>query len=53
MGGKYKLLVICFVAILIINMILFALRITNAMVFWAVILACGFFSYYLLPKLKK
>ena len=39
--------------ILIINLVLFALRIISTIIFWIVIILAAIFVYKLLPKLKK
>ncbi|MBU0470042.1 MAG: hypothetical protein KKA62_00190 [Nanoarchaeota archaeon] len=39
--------------ILLLNLVLFALRIINGTIFWAVIVIGAIFAYVILPRLKK
>ena len=48
-----KLIGISAVVLLVLNMILFALRIINGLVFWAVIIVGATFAFKVLPKMKK
>ena len=48
-----KLVGICAVSILVLNMILFALRIISGLVFWGVIIVGAMFAFLVLPKIKK
>lgn len=41
------------VVLLVLNMVLFALRIINGLVFWAVIIAGAVFAFKVLPKMKQ
>ena len=41
------------VAILILNMILFALRIISGLVFWIIIVVGAVIAYWVLPRLKN
>lgn len=42
-----------FVLILVINLILFALRIIKEVLFWVIIILAAIFVYKLLPKISK
>jgi len=50
---ELKILGIIIFIILILNLILFALRKINDLVFWIIIIAGAIFVYWILPKLKK
>ena len=39
--------------ILILNLILFALRIITDIIFWAIIILAAIFAYKILPRMKK
>ncbi len=41
------------VFILILNLLLFALRIISGSIFWAVIVVGAVFVYWVLPRMKK
>ena len=49
----FKLIGISAVVLLVLNLILFALRIINGLVFWAVIIVGAVFAFKVLPKMKK
>lgn len=40
-------------AILILNLVMFALKIITGIIFWVVIILAALFVYKLLPKIKK
>ncbi len=48
-----KIIGIGAILLLVANMILFALKIINGLVFWAVIIAGAVFAFKVLPKMKK
>ncbi|MEK6809420.1 MAG: hypothetical protein AABY40_01995 [Nanoarchaeota archaeon] len=48
-----KLIGIGAVLILVLNMILFALRIISGLVFWGVIIVGAVFAFKVLPKINK
>ncbi len=48
-----KLIGVGVLIILLLNLLLFALRIITTLVFWAVIILAAVFAYQVLPKLKK
>ncbi|MBI2581618.1 hypothetical protein HYV87_00630 [Candidatus Woesearchaeota archaeon] len=48
-----KIIGLIAVLVLVANMILFALRIINGLVFWAVIIVGAVFAFKVLPKMKK
>ena len=41
------------ILLLVLNMILFALRIINGLVFWGIIIVGAVFAFKVLPKMKK
>lgn len=41
------------VVLLVLNLVLFALRIINWMVFWGIIIVGAVFAFKVLPKMKK
>jgi hypothetical protein len=52
-NSTLRILVFLAVAVLVINIILFALKMVNYIVFWALIVAGAVFAYKVLPKMKK
>ena len=48
-----KIIGISAVVLLVLNMIMFALRIISGLVFWGIIVAGALFAFKILPKLKK
>ncbi len=48
-----KVLGYVFVFILLLNLLLFALRIISGLVFWSVIVVGAVFVYWVLPKIKR
>jgi len=48
-----KIIGIGAILLLVLNMILFALRIINGLVFWGIIIVGALFAFKVLPKLKK
>jgi len=48
-----KVIGISAVILLVLNMILFALRIINGLVFWGVIIVGALFAFKVLPKLNS
>jgi len=48
-----KVIGISAVLVLVLNMILFALRIINGLVFWGIIIVGAVFAFKVLPKMKK
>lgn len=48
-----KIIGIGVVVLLVLNLVLFALRIINWMVFWAAIIIGAVFAFKVLPKMKK
>ena len=49
----YKFIVLILILILIVNITLFALNITNKILFWIVIIVAAVFAYKILPKIRK
>ena len=47
-----KIIAIALIFVLIVNLVLFAFRVTNTMIFWAVIIAIGLFTYFRFNKNK-
>ena len=47
-----KIVGIVAILLLVLNLILFALRIINGLVFWAVIIVAALLAFKVLPKMK-
>lgn len=47
------IIAILLAAILVANLVLFALRRISGAVFWFIIIIIGFTAYFVLPRLKK
>ncbi|MCX6706934.1 MAG: hypothetical protein NT001_02220 [Candidatus Woesearchaeota archaeon] len=47
-----KIIAIALISVLVANLVLFAFRITNTMIFWAVIIAVALFTYFRFNKKK-
>lgn len=52
-GRSLKLIGYVVLGVMLLNLVLFALRIINWMVFWGVIILGALFVYFGLPRLKK
>lgn len=50
---KLKAIGYVFLLILVLNLVLFALKLITTIVFWAIILVGALFVYKILPRLKK
>lgn len=50
---QLKIIGYFFLVILILNLLLFALRIISGSIFWAVIVVGAVLVYWVLPKMKK
>jgi len=48
-----KILSMVVLVIVLTNMILFAFRKINSVMFWSIIVLCAIFAYVVLPKLKQ
>ena len=48
-----KIIAIALILVLIANLALFAFRITNTMIFWAVIIPCLVYVYFIFNKRKQ
>ncbi len=48
-----KIIGISAVVVLVLNMILFALRLINGLVFWGIIIVGAVFAFKVLPKIQK
>ena len=48
-----KILTIILIVLLVLNMILFALKQINSIVFWTIIILMAVFAYLILPKMNK
>lgn len=50
---KYlRILILLIVLFLVINIVLFALKIINVILFWLIIIVAAVFAYKVLPKVK-
>ncbi len=53
MKNKYlRILVFLVILFLIVNIVLFTLKIISAILFWIIIILAALFAYKILPKLK-
>ncbi len=50
---QLKIIGYFFLLILILNLLLFALRIISGSIFWVVIVVGAVFVYWVLPRMKK
>ena len=48
-----RILVFLIVLFLVVNIVLFTLKIISTILFWTIIIAAGIFAYKVLPKMKK
>ena len=48
-----NILIFLIILFLIVNIILFALKIITEILFWAAIIVAAFFAYKVLPNIKK
>lgn len=54
MKNKYlKILVFLTILFLIVNIVLFVLKIIGVILFWAIIIVAAVFAYKILPKIRK
>ena len=54
MKNKYlKILVFLIVLFLVLNIVLFALKIISKLLFWIIIIVAAVFAYKVLPKMKR
>jgi hypothetical protein len=47
---KRKIIAIALILALIVNLVLFAFRVTNTLIFWAVIIAAAMYTYLVFNK---
>jgi hypothetical protein len=47
-----KAVSIVMIIIVILNLVLFALRMINGLAFWIIMIVYGFCAYYLMPRIK-
>ena len=50
---KHLTLAYLVILLLIANIVLFALKIINAILFWVIIAAAAIFAYKIMPKMNK
>ena len=48
-----RILVFLIILFLVVNLVLFALKIINVILFWAIMIAAAVFAYKYLPKMIK
>ncbi|MEK6905672.1 MAG: hypothetical protein AABX24_04690 [Nanoarchaeota archaeon] len=48
-----KLIGISTILLLVLNLVLFALKVITGLLFWAVIIISAVFAFKILPKMKK
>ena len=48
-----RILVFLVILFLVINIVLFALKIITEILFWIIIIVAAIFAYKILPKMKK
>ncbi len=55
MGNKnfLKFFVFFIIAVLILNLILFAMKKVNELLFWVIIIIAAVFAYKILPKMRN
>jgi hypothetical protein len=50
---KLKIFAIILILILIVNLILFALKSVNPLIFWIILILTAIIAYKIMPKLRK